>query len=112
MKRIVIFASGSGTNAENIITYFKNSSFVSVVLVLTNNPHAKVLDRAKDLEVSAMSFNRMAFSKTDNVLQLLKANKPDLIVLAGFLWKFPDFILNEFPNKEIGRACVGKGCRS
>jgi|SRR5690554_839312 len=101
MKRIVIFASGSGTNAENIITYFKNSSFVSVVLVLTNNPHAKVLDRAKDLEVSAMSFNRMAFSKTDNVLQLLKANKPDLIVLAGFLWKFPDFILNEFPNKVI-----------
>ena len=101
MKRIVIFASGSGTNAENIITYFKNSSFASVVLVLTNNPHAQVLDRAKRLKVSALSFNRMAFTETSNVLDLLKANKPDLIVLAGFLWKFPEVILNEFPNKVI-----------
>ncbi|MEO8932733.1 MAG: phosphoribosylglycinamide formyltransferase [Xanthomarina sp.] len=101
MKRIVIFASGSGTNAENIITYFKNSSLASVVLVLTNNPHAQVLERAKKLEVSALSFNRIAFEKTDHVLQILKANKPDLIVLAGFLWKFPEFILNEFPNKVI-----------
>ncbi|MCX7546516.1 phosphoribosylglycinamide formyltransferase [Xanthomarina sp. F1114] len=101
MKRIVIFASGSGTNAENLITYFKNSSFASVVLVLSNNPHAKVLDRAKNFEVSAMSFNRMAFTKTNNVLDLLNANKPDLIVLAGFLWKFPESILKEFPNKVI-----------
>ncbi|HLV14543.1 MAG TPA: phosphoribosylglycinamide formyltransferase [Xanthomarina sp.] len=101
MKRIVIFASGSGTNAENLITYFKNSSFASVILILTNNPHAKVLDRAKKLEVSALSFNRIAFTKTDNILDLLKANKPDLIVLAGFLWKFPEAILKEFPNKVI-----------
>ncbi|MCX7551221.1 phosphoribosylglycinamide formyltransferase [Xanthomarina sp. F2636L] len=101
MKRIVIFASGSGTNAENLITYFKNRNHASVIQVLTNNPHAKVLDRAKNLKVSALSFNKIAFTETDDVLNLLKANKPDLIVLAGFLWKFPEAILKEFPNKVI-----------
>lgn len=101
MKRIVIFASGGGTNAENIIKFFQNSSNASVIQVLTNNPHAKVLERAKKLNVSALSFNRMAFTKTDDVLHILKAAKPDLIILAGFLWKFPEHILNVFPNKVI-----------
>ncbi|MGB5417621.1 phosphoribosylglycinamide formyltransferase [Algibacter sp.] len=101
MKRIVIFASGSGTNAENLIKFFHNSDNASVIQVLSNNPHAKVLERAKNLKVSALSFNRIAFSKTDDVLHILKASKPDLIVLAGFLWKFPEHILNAFPNKVI-----------
>ncbi|NJX13896.1 phosphoribosylglycinamide formyltransferase [Tamlana crocina] len=101
MKRIVIFASGSGTNAENLIKFFQNSDNASVIQILTNNPHAKVLDRAKKLNVSALSFNRVELSKTDDVLNILRASKPDLIVLAGFLWKFPEFILNEFPNKVI-----------
>ncbi|AJR03042.1 phosphoribosylglycinamide formyltransferase [Siansivirga zeaxanthinifaciens] len=101
MKRIVIFASGSGTNAENLIKFFQNSDNASVIQVLTNNPHAKVLDRCKVLGVSALSFNRVAYSKTNDVLNILKASKPDLIVLAGFLWKFPEHILNEFPNKVI-----------
>ncbi|NRD22296.1 phosphoribosylglycinamide formyltransferase [Winogradskyella litoriviva] len=101
MKRVVIFASGSGSNAENLIKFFHNSDNVSVIQVLTNNPHAKVLDRCKQLNVSALSFNRMAFSKSDDVLNILKTAQPDLIVLAGFLWKFPEFILNQFPNKVI-----------
>lgn len=101
MKRIVIFASGSGTNAENLIKYFHNRETGSVIQVLTNNPHAKVLDRCKTLKVSALSFNRIAFTQTDDVLNILKASQPDLIVLAGFLWKFPDFILHEFPDKVI-----------
>lgn len=101
MKRIVIFASGSGSNAENLIKFFQNSDSTSVVQVLTNNQHAKVLDRCKRLKVSAFSFNRTAFTKTDDVLNLLKATKPDLIVLAGFLWKFPEHILEAFPDKVI-----------
>ena len=101
MKRIVIFASGSGTNAENLIKFFQNRDNVSVILVLSNNPHAKVLERAKNLNVSALSFNKIAFTETNDVLNLLKASKPDLIVLAGFLWKIPEDILNEFPNKII-----------
>ncbi|MFK7832420.1 MAG: phosphoribosylglycinamide formyltransferase [Winogradskyella sp.] len=101
MKRVVIFASGSGSNAENLIKFFHNSDTASVIQVLTNNPHAKVLDRCKKLNVSALSFNRIAFSKSEDVLDLLKASQPDLIVLAGFLWKFPEFILKAFPNKVI-----------
>ncbi len=101
MKRIVIFASGSGTNAENLIKFFQNRRNASVILVLTNNPHAKVLDRCKALKVSAMSFNHMALNESGHVLNLLKILKPDLIVLAGFLWKFPEAILNEFPDKVI-----------
>ena len=101
MKRIVIFASGSGSNAENLIKFFHNSDNASVIQVLTNNPHAKVLDRCKSLKISALSFNRIAFSKSEDVLNILKAAQPDLIVLAGFLWKFPEFILNHFKNKVI-----------
>ena len=101
MKRIVIFASGSGTNAENLIKFFHNRENASVIQVLTNNPHAKVLDRAKKLKVSALSFNRMALTGTNDVLNILKSSQPDLIILAGFLWKFPEHILREFPNKVI-----------
>lgn len=101
MKRIVIFASGSGSNAENLIHFFNNQDNATVTQVLTNNPKAKVLERAKKLQVSALSFNKIALIETDDVLNILKASKPDIIVLAGFLWKFPEHILNAFPNKVI-----------
>lgn len=101
MKRIVIFASGGGTNAENLIKFFQNSDNATVIQVLTNNPHAKVLDRCKKLKVSALSFNRTAFTETEDVINILRAAKPDLIILAGFLWKFPEHILKEFDNKVI-----------
>lgn len=101
MKRIVIFASGSGTNAENLINFFSYNDRASVVLVLSNNPQAKVLERAKRLNVSSFTFNKVAFTETEDVLNILKSSNPDLIVLAGFLWKFPEKILIEFPNKVI-----------
>lgn len=101
MKRIVIFASGSGSNAENLIRFFQNKDNASVVQVLTNNPRAKVIERCKNLKISCLSFNRIAFYNTTDVLDILKIKNPDLIVLAGFLWKFPENILNAFPNKVI-----------
>ncbi len=101
MKRVVIFASGSGSNAENLIKFFQNSDNVSVIQVLTNNPRAKVLERCKRFNVSTLCFNKQAFTETDDVLNILKSSNPDLIVLAGFLWKVPEKFLNEFPNKII-----------
>lgn len=101
MKRIVIFASGSGTNAENLIKYFQDGKDISVIKVLSNNPQAKVLERANNLNVETLTFNKSDFTQTDSVLNTLKACNPDLIVLAGFLWKFPEKILNAFPNKVI-----------
>lgn len=101
MKRIVVFASGSGTNAQNIIEYFQKSDFAEVTLVLSNKKNAKVLERAKNLNVPSISFTKEDFRDSDNVLIILKNEFPDLIVLAGFLWKFPESILNVFPNKII-----------
>lgn len=100
-KRIVIFASGNGTNAENIIKYFQRTQFAEVVLVLSNKKDAKVLERAKKLNVNALHFTKTKFHDKNEVLKTLKVLHPDLIVLAGFLWKFPTMILEHFPNKVI-----------
>ncbi|PRP67532.1 phosphoribosylglycinamide formyltransferase [Nonlabens agnitus] len=101
MKKIVIFASGSGSNAQAILDYFKDSAKIKVSLILTNNPQAGVLDRARKSGVAAMSFNKFAFAKANSIHQILKSIDPDLIVLAGFLWKFPEHLVIDFPNKII-----------
>ncbi len=101
MKRIVIFASGNGTNAQRIIEYFQDRTDAQVVQVLSNNPRAKVLERANDHSIPALSFNRPAFYGTSTVLDFLKSTKPDVIVLAGFLWLFPENIITFFTNKVI-----------
>jgi len=101
MKRIVIFASGNGTNAQRIIDYFQDRTDTQVVQILSNNKNAKVLERAKAASVAAFSFNKIAFYKQDHVLHLLQGVAPDLIVLAGFLWLFPKKIIQAFPNKVI-----------
>lgn len=101
MKRVVIFASGSGSNAENIINYFADSKEVEIALVLTNNPKAIVLDRCNRLKTPSLSFNRITFYETNIINKVLKELEVSLIVLAGFLWKFPESILKEFPNKVI-----------
>jgi len=101
MKRIVIFASGSGTNAENLIKFFQNRDNVSVIHVLTNNPRAKVLQRCMKLGVKTTLFNKTDLIETNKVQDLLKLLNPDLIILAGFLWKIPENILKKFPNKII-----------
>ncbi|QLE00903.1 phosphoribosylglycinamide formyltransferase [Galbibacter sp. BG1] len=100
MKSIVIFASGSGTNAENIIKYFEGSTTASVTLIMSNKKEAKVLDRANNYGKSAISFNKTAFTN-GHILQLLTSLQPDLIVLAGFLWKVPSNLIEAFPNKII-----------
>lgn len=100
MIRIAILASGSGTNAENIIKYFKNHTNIKVTMVLTNNAKAKVIDRAKRLNITSIVFSREDFYDTNSVLKTLKENA-DFIVLAGFLWKVPEVILNNFPDKII-----------
>ncbi len=100
MKRIVIFASGSGSNAENIIKYFNSSKTAIVTHVLSNNQHAKVFDRCEKLNVDASLFDKESFHKEDTVLNFLLA-EADIIVLAGFLWRIPSKIVDAFPNKII-----------
>lgn len=100
MKKIVIFASGSGTNAENIIRHFKNTSIGNVVAVFTNNPKAYVIERAKNFQIPAEIFSKDELNASE-ILQKLNAIQPDLIVLAGFLLKFPENIIEQFPDKII-----------
>lgn len=100
MKKIVLFASGNGSNVENIIQHFKNSKLIAVAGVFTNNPQAKVLEKAKNHNVASFVFSKNDL-ENNLVLQKLQSIQPDLIVLAGFLLKFPEHIIAEFPNKII-----------
>ncbi|CAM1350814.1 Phosphoribosylglycinamide formyltransferase [Tenacibaculum insulae] len=100
MKRIVIFASGSGSNAENIIKYFQSNQIATVTHVLSNNQHAKVFDRCERLNIDASLFDKESFVKDDTVLNFLHV-EADIIILAGFLWRIPAKIVEAFPNKII-----------
>jgi phosphoribosylglycinamide formyltransferase-1 len=100
-KKIVVFASGSGTNAENIIKFFKKSPNTSVVAVFSNKRSAKVLKRAHNLNVKALYFDKDALYNSYDVLHILEDINPDLIVLAGFMWIFPEDILKKFPGKIV-----------
>ncbi|MCA0933179.1 phosphoribosylglycinamide formyltransferase [Lutimonas saemankumensis] len=99
MLNIIIFASGSGTNAENIIKYFSNSDLARVSYVLTNNSEAGVIERAKNLKVPVRTFSK-AEMKSQQFLEFLTENA-DFIVLAGFLLMVPKSIISEFNNKII-----------
>jgi phosphoribosylglycinamide formyltransferase-1 len=100
MKKIVIFASGSGTNAENIIKHFKAGDKGIVVAVFTNNPNAKVIEKAENLQIPTEIFTKQELIES-KVLQKLNAVQPDLIVLAGFLLKLPESIVETYSNKII-----------
>jgi phosphoribosylglycinamide formyltransferase-1 len=100
MKKILLFASGTGSNVENIIHHFKNHHDIIVVGIYTNNPNAKVLDKAKNHNIPTLIFDREQL--TDGfVLDKIAELKPDLIVLSGFLWKMPEEIVKAYPNKII-----------
>jgi phosphoribosylglycinamide formyltransferase-1 len=101
MKKIAVFASGSGTNAENISEYFLVVPDIRVSLVLANKPDAFVLERAKKLGIPSLVFSRQEFYDSEIVLDTLYSNKIDFIVLAGFLWLIPDYLLKAYSKRII-----------
>lgn len=101
MRNIAIFASGSGTNAENIISYFSTKSNAKVSLVLSNKQEAYVLKRAEAHKIPSVIFDRNDFYVNGKVLKDLLDHKIDLIVLAGFLWLVPENILKTYNNRII-----------
>lgn len=100
-KRIAIFASGSGSNAQKIMEHFKKHPEAEVAIILSNNPNAYVIQRADNFEVPSHVFDRFDFYNTDNIVDLLRKMEIDIIVLAGFLWLIPENLLKAFPNKII-----------
>ena len=101
MTQIALFASGNGSNAENIADYFTNSSHIKVSLVISNKTDAFVHQRAKDLDIPSYSFTNQQFKQGTDILTLLADNNIGFIVLAGFLLKVPHLLLSEYPNKII-----------
>lgn len=100
MKNLAIFASGSGSNAERIVDYFQNSATANVKLFLTNNPQAGVIERAKRLNIPIRVFDRQEF-RSETIVDLLKENEIDWVILAGFLWLIPKVLVEAFPNKIV-----------
>jgi phosphoribosylglycinamide formyltransferase-1 len=101
MRNIAIFASGSGTNAENIIKYFSNRNTAKVCLVLSNKRQAQVLKRAEDNGIRTVFFEHKEFYVTGKVLRYLVLYKIDFIVLAGFLWLVPENIIDQYAGRII-----------
>ncbi len=99
MHRIAIFASGSGSNAEQLVRHFADRSDVDITLLATNNARAGFFDRR--LGVPTLVFDRTTFYQTDRVVMLLQQADIDLVVLAGFLWLIPPALIRAFPGRII-----------
>lgn len=108
MKRIAIFASGSGSNAQNIIEYFADNKYVTVDSLWSNNENAYALIRAERLNIETFTFDRDTFYKSNDVIDTLEERKIDMIVLAGFLWLVPSFMTELFPFVNIHPALLPK----
>jgi phosphoribosylglycinamide formyltransferase-1 len=101
MIKLAIFASGSGSNAENIVEYFKGDNSVAISLIISNKEDAYVHQRAKKLNIESATFSKNDFYTTDKVLEFLQQNNIDFIILAGFLLKVPTNLLAAYPDKII-----------
>lgn len=101
MKNIVVFASGSGSNAENLANHFKNSVDGCISHIYTNKGDAYVVERARKLSIGCTIFKKEEFYNSDSIVEKLQAEKTDLIVLAGFLLKVPENLVKAFPQRII-----------
>lgn len=101
MKKIAIFASGGGSNAEAISTYFNGHPNVEVALLLTNNADAGVIARGKRLSIPTLVFSKQNYQDPDGLIRMLQNLEIDFIVLAGFLWLVPEHFINAYPDKIV-----------
>ena len=101
MHRISIFASGSGTNAQKIMEKFQDHPTISVRLVLSNNPDAYILSRARQFHIPTLTFSRPELYQSNHIMDILSVQGIDYIVLAGFLWLMPAYILKAYPNRIV-----------
>lgn len=99
IKKIILLASGNGSNVENIIKYFDKNSSIRIVLVAGNNKNAFVFERVKPYDIQTLVFDKSSFNK--QLIKIIDQNEADLLVLAGFLWKIPESVIDRYPNKII-----------
>jgi len=108
VKKIVIFASGSGTNAENIMEYFADNELVKIDSLWSNNSNAYALKRAEARIIETFVFSREELYNSEKLLEKLKKRGTDLIVLAGFLWLIPNYLIRNFTIINIHPALLPK----
>lgn len=101
MKRIAIFATGGGSNAQKIIEHFENHNAAEVSLIISNKKTAGVLEKASVKNIPTLIINREEFYQTENILTKLDTFHIDFIVLAGFLWLMPAYLVKLYVNKVI-----------
>ncbi len=101
LKRIAIFASGSGSNAQRIMEHFKRNKEMEVALVLCNKSDAYVLQRADNFEVPTHVFTKEELLHTNSIDNLLKNLEIDLIVLAGFMWLLPERFIQNYSKRIV-----------
>ena len=101
MKKLAIFGSGAGSNAENICVYFNNSSDIKVVMMCTNRKDAFIVERAKKLKIPMVFTSKTELENFDDLAKILAKYKVDYIILAGFLLKIPSKMIEQYPNKII-----------
>ena len=101
MKKIAVFASGTGSNAQKIIDHFRFSHNAKLALIVSNNPEAGVIQIAKKENIPALIIEKDRFFRGDAYIKELEEKKIDWIVLAGFLWKLPGLLIKEYAGKII-----------
>jgi len=101
MIKIAIFASGSGSNAENIANYFTGSKSITIDAIVSNKADAYVHKRAKMLGIESFTFTKQDFLTANGIIDLLRGRGVDFIILAGFLLKIPQALIDKYPNKII-----------
>lgn len=97
---LTVFASGSGSNAEAIISYFKDHSLISVKAIFTNNPKAYVIERGKKLNVPVYVFDKEGI-RSESFVDMLKQYDTDYIILAGYLWMVPKHLTDTYEDRII-----------
>ena len=101
MIKIAVFASGSGTNAEKLSKHFIHSNLARVVLIISNNKTAGVIERAQGLNINCVVFSNEQFKKGNEIIKLLSEKDIDFIVLAGFLLLVPGNIIQTYKNRMV-----------
>jgi phosphoribosylglycinamide formyltransferase-1 len=99
--QLAIFASGTGSNARKIIEYFKDHPVIRVALVVSNKPDAPVLAMAQSHQIETLVINRKSFYESEDILGTLREHQVDLVILAGFLWLVPAYLIRAFPRRII-----------
>src|SRR5690606_2796882 len=98
---LAVFASGNGSNAEEIMRYFRDHPSIAVKVVLSNNPTAGVLARAERFNIPAVVFNRAELADQSRILDVLARSHVTHVVLAGFLWLVPGYLIDAYPNRIV-----------